>query len=237
MRYDSPLTPAILSRRYKRFLADVMLADGTVLTVHTPNTGSMLGCSEPGSRIWIRDSGNRSRKYPWTWEITETADGVLVGVNTALSNRLVREGIESGVIEELSGYDTVRGEVCYGNERSRIDLLLEGKSGRCYVEVKNVTAAKEGFAFFPDAPTARGVKHLRELAETVRKGDRAVLLFCVQREDVHAVRPADHIDSEYGRTLRAAAAQGVELMAYRAKVSPREIWLDASLPLHLGEIA
>ncbi len=238
MRFETPLQEATLLRRYKRFLADVRLLDGRELTVHTPNTGSMLGCAQPGSRIWIRHSGNPARKYPWSWEISETAEGVKVGVNTLLSNHLVREGIDTGVIDELSGYDTVRSEVRYGAERSRIDLLLEKRGEhRCYVEVKNVTAADAGVAFFPDAPTARGVKHLRELAEMVNNGERAVLLFCVQREDVYAVRPADHIHPEYGWALRNAAGQGVELVAYRAAVSLQGIRLEVPLPIDTKSVA
>ncbi len=234
MRFETPLQEAILLRRYKRFLADVRLPDGEMRTVHTPNTGSMLGCAEPGCRVWIRDSGNPARKYPWSWEISETPSGVMVGVNTLLSNRLVQEGIDAGVVEALGGYETIQREVRYGKERSRVDLMLEtpGKE-RCYVEIKNVTAAEEGIAFFPDAPTVRGIKHLRELAEMVKKGNRAVLLFCVQREDVLAVRPADHIDPDYGHMLRTAAAEGVEILAYRARVTRREIRLEIPIPVVL----
>ena len=231
MRFASPLVEAILVRRYKRFLADVRLADGELLTAHTPNTGSMLGCAEPGSRVWIRDSGNPARKYPWSWEISETRDGTKVGINTLLSNHLVREGVATGVITELAGYDHIRSEVRYGAERSRIDLLLEKRDGPdCYVEVKNVTAADSDGAFFPDAPTVRGVKHLRELMEMVRQGNRAVLFFCVQREDVRTVRPADHIDPEYGRVLREAAQRGVEIIAYQTSISLQEIRLTSPLP-------
>ncbi len=230
MRFASQLVEGVLIRRYKRFLADVRLSNGEVITAHTPNTGSMLGCAEPGSRVWIRDSGNPARKYPWSWEISETREGTKVGINTLLSNHLVREGIDSGVITELAGYDRIRSEVRYGAERSRVDLLLEKDDGpNCYVEVKNVTAAEGDVAFFPDAPTVRGVKHLRELMEMVKQGGRAVLFFCVQREDVCAVRPADHIDPEYGCALREAAANGVEIIAYQTSISLQEIKLVVSL--------
>ena len=230
MRFATPLVEGELIRRYKRFLADVRLPDGEVITAHTPNTGSMLGCAEPGSRVWIRDSGNPKRKYPWSWEISETAGGVKVGINTLLSNHLVREGIETGAIPELGGYDTIRSEVSYGSGRSRIDLLLEKEDRpNCYVEVKNVTAAEGAVAFFPDAPTLRGIKHLHELMEMVKQGNRAVLFFCVQRADVRAVRPADHIDPEYGRMLREAVASGVEIIAYQTSISIREIRLIAPL--------
>ena len=234
MEFKTPLIEATLLRRYKRFLADVCLGDGELITVHTANTGSMLGCAEPGSRVWLSRSESTTRKYPYSWEITETAAGVLVGINTALPNALVREAIEAGVIGELQGYRSLRGEVPFGSERSRIDWLLEddGK-GACYVEVKNVTAAVADTAIFPDAVSARGTKHLRELMGVVAAGGRGVLCFCVQRGDVTAVRPADEIDAVYGETLREAATRGVEIIAYGADVAPRDIRLRRPLPVVL----
>lgn len=230
MEFTTPLIEATLLRRYKRFLADVRLGDGEVITVHTANTGSMLGCAEPGSRVWLSRSESITRKYPYSWEITETAAGVLVGINTALPNPLVREAIEAGVIGELQGYGSLRGEVPFGNERSRIDWLLEDEGkGACYVEVKNVTAAVADTAIFPDAVSARGAKHLRELMEVVAVGKRGVLCFCVQRGDVSAVRPADEIDPVYGETLRQALQNGVEVIAYQAVVSTVGITLRRSL--------
>ncbi len=234
MDFPEPLIAATLLRRYKRFLADVRLEDGEVITVHTANTGSMLGCAEAGSRVWLSRSDNAARKYPYSWEITETTAGVKVGINTALPNRLVREAIEGGVIGELQGYTTLRGEVPFGNERSRVDLLLEQEGGAsCYVEVKNVTAAVGEVAIFPDAVSVRGAKHLRELAAMVAQGRRGVLCFCVQRGDVAAVRPADEIDAVYGETLREAASRGVEIIAYQAEVTPRAIRLRRPLPVVL----
>ena len=232
MEFTTPLIEATLLRRYKRFLADVRLGDGEVITVHTANTGSMLGCAEPGSRVWLSRSESTTRKYPYSWEITETTAGVLVGINTALPNTLVQEAIEAGVIGELQGYGSLRGEVPFGSERSRIDWLLEddGK-GACYVEVKNVTAAVADTAFFPDAVSARGAKHLRELMGVVAAGQRGVLCFCVQRRDVAAVRPADEIDAVYGETLREALRNGVEVIAYQADVSPVGIALRRPLPV------
>ena len=232
MEFITPLIEATLLRRYKRFLADVRLDDGEVLTVHTANTGSMLGCAEPGSRVWLSRSESTTRKYPYSWEITKTAAGVLVGINTALPNPLVREAIEAGVIDELQGYASLRGEVAFGNERSRIDWLLEddGKCA-CYVEVKNVTAAVANTAIFPDAVSARGTKHLRELMGVVAAGQRGVLCFCVQRGDVAGVRPADEIDVVYGKTLREAVQNGVEVIAYQAEVTPAGIALKHSLPV------
>lgn len=233
MEFKAPLVEATLLRRYKRFLADVRLGDGEVVTVHTANTGSMLGCAEPGSRVWLSRSANTGRKYPYSWEITETAEGVQVGINTALPNALVKEAIQTGVIGELQGYQSLRAEVPFGAEGSRIDWLLEdgGDRAACYVEVKNVTAAVADMAIFPDAVSARGAKHLRELMGVVTKGQRGVLCFCVQRGDVAAVRPADEIDAVYGKTLRQALYAGVEVIAYQAAVSIREIVLRCSLPV------
>ena len=226
MNFTAPLLAATLLRRYKRFLADCELADGTRLTAACPNTGSMLGCATPGSRVWLSQSDSPTRKYRHTWEMVEVGK-VTVGINTGLPNKLVREAIENGVLAELAGYANLRGEVPFGVERSRIDLLLQSPArADCYVEVKNVTAAvSDGIALFPDAVSARGAKHLRELMRLKADGLRAVLVYCVQRGDVDEVRPADAIDPLYGRTLREALAAGVEVLAYRAKVSPRGVAL------------
>lgn len=231
MRFESPLIAGTLLKRYKRFLADIRLDDGAIVTAHTPNTGSMRGCAEPGSRVWLRDSGNPARKYPLSWELVQTAAGVMAGINTGLANHLVREGIETGVIRELAGYDRIRPEVRYG-ANSRIDLLLQG-GGRpgCYVEVKNVTLVEAGTAYFPDAVTTRGAKHLRELTAMVEEGHRAVIFFCVQRGDAEEVRPADAIDPAYGQALRDALSRGVEALAYRAIPSIMEIALSRPLPV------
>jgi sugar fermentation stimulation protein A len=234
MRFPESVTAGRLLRRYQRFLADVEVG-GETLTAHCPNTGSMLGCAEPGSPVWLSRAANPDRKYPWTWELVQVPEGALVGIHTGRSNQLVREAIEGGVVAELQGYAAVRAEVPYGRQRSRIDLLLSG-AGRpdCYVEVKNVTAAvQDGVGYFPDAVTARGAKHLEEMQALVESGSRAVLCFCVQREDVDQVRPADHIDPAYGRILRAAAAAGVEAIAYGARVTLEGITLERRLPVVL----
>jgi len=232
MKFQTPLIAATLLRRYKRFLADVRLADGEVITAHTANTGSMLGCAEPGSRVWLSRSASTTRKYPYSWEISEVSQAVLVGINTALPNTLVKEAIENGVIGELQGFTHLRSEVPYGVERSRIDLLLEREGEpSCYVEVKNVTAAVDNMGIFPDAVSTRGAKHLRELAAMVEQGHRGVLCFCVQRGDVTAVRPAHEIDSVYAETLREAKGRGVEIIAYQARVTPESIELQRSLPV------
>jgi sugar fermentation stimulation protein A len=236
VKFSSDLIPATLIRRYKRFLADVTLVgNDTMVTVHTPNTGTMLGCAVPGSRVWLQDSGNPARKYRLGWELSTSEAGDLIGVNTHLANQLVREGIESGVIAELQGYASLRQEVRYGQESSRIDLLLQHKARpACYIEVKNVTLVRnEGVAAFPDAVSQRGTKHLRELTNLVQQGYRAVLLFCVQRADAKVVEPARDIDPTYADTLRTAVKQGVEVLAYRAQVTTSAITLQTRLPFRL----
>ncbi len=237
MIFDQPLVEGLLVRRYKRFLADVQLPGGEVITAHTANTGAMIGCAEPGRRVWLSRSDNPRRKYPHTWELIEVRDGVLAGINTQLSNPLVREAIEQGRVVELAGYRRIRSEVRYGEENSRIDLLLDSpgnvSSTPCYVEVKNVTLVDDGIARFPDAVSIRASKHLRELMSVVRAGQRAVIFFCVQRGDVREVRPADHIDPHYGEILREAVACGVECLAYGADVSEHEIALRRALPVRL----
>lgn len=231
MKLPTPLLPGRLLRRYQRFLADVELDDGTLVTAHTPNTGSMKGCAVAGNRVLLSKSCNPGRKYPHGWELVH-ADGFWVGINTMLPNRLVHEGIENGTISELAGYSTIRPEVPYGTG-SRIDLLLSGEQGKCYVEVKNVTLVEGGRALFPDAVSARGQKHLRELMEVVRQGDRGVNVFVVQRGDGESLSPADAIDPAYGRVLREAAQAGVELLAYRAEVSEEEVILRHRIPVLL----
>ncbi len=238
MIFDPPLVEGRLLRRYKRFLADVQLPGGEVITAHTANTGAMTGCAEPGRRVWLSRSDNPKRKYPHTWELIEVRDGVLAGINTQLSNRLVREAIENGRVPELAGYGRIRSEVRYGEERSRIDLLLDSPCDKrtipCYIEVKNVTLVDNGVARFPDAVSVRASKHLRELMSVVRTGLRAVIFFCVQRGDVHEVRPADDIDPLYGKTLREAVACGVECLAWAADVSTQEIALRRPLSVRVG---
>ena len=235
MKFRKPLITGTLLKRYKRFLADIELDGGQVVTAHTPNTGSMLGCCEPGSRVWLSDSGNPERKYPLSWELVETTPGVLVGINTGLPNKLVIEGIRNGTITQLQGYTGIRREIRYGKEKSRIDLLLEG-AGKpaCYVEIKNVTMAQDGVGYFPDAVSERASKHLRELAEVAAQGKRGVICFCVQRKDIYEVRPAASIDGKYAATLRQVLYNGVEAIAWRADVSPYEISINKRLPVHMA---
>lgn len=226
-----PLEKGTLLKRYKRFLADIELEDGRRVTAHCPNSGSMLTCSEPGSPVLISRSENPNRKYPYTWELVFT-NNVWVGINTNVPNRLVYEAIAAGIIPELTGYDEIKREVKYG-ENSRIDVLLSKNSRRCYVEVKNVTLAQDDVAYFPDAVTKRGKKHLDELMAMVRLGDRAVMFYLVQRADASIFKPAQHIDPLYSQTLKEAVANGVEILVYQAKVTPAEITLGPPLPYKL----
>lgn len=247
MKFNFPLQQGRLLQRYKRFMADIETAEASVLTIHCPNTGSMQNCRDEGSRVWFWDSENPKRKYPHTWELVEVEQQYLACVNTGRANYLVGEAIESGVITELKGYQTLKGEVRYGDENSRIDWLLtkdlNGETQRCYVEVKNVTLLRKGCregaglstreGAFPDAVSSRGSKHLRELSLMVQQGHRAVLLFCVAHTGIDYVVPADDIDPVYGQSLRQAMADGVEVYAYRTTIDIEsgEIYLSEALPV------
>lgn len=227
MRFSTPLIRGRLIRRYKRFLADVLLDGGQTITATCPNTGAMLGLTGPGSVVWLSKSDSTTRKYAYTWELIETDLGLgpsLVGINTGHPNRLVSEAIEGRRIRALDGYASLRREVKYG-EASRIDILLEdAKKGRCYVEIKNVhLMRKGGLAEFPDCVTARGVKHLRELAQMVAEGHRAVMLYLIQRTDAKRFRLADDLDPAYAAAFQVASAAGVEAMAYACTMSSQEI--------------
>jgi len=223
MRFKTPLIRGTLIRRYKRFLADIRLAHGEVVTAHCTNTGSMMGCQEPGSAVYLSRSDNEKRKLRYTWELIK-ANNTWVGINTLHPNKLVPEAVEAGIITELSGYPTIRREVKV-SAHTRLDLCLEGGPGNCFVEVKNVTLAVNGAAAFPDAISERGTKHLKELMRLKRQGHRAAIVFVIQRSDCESFRPADEIDREYGRWLRRAVKAGVEALPYRAKVTPQEIRL------------
>lgn len=212
------------------------MEDGSVKTIHCPNTGSMKACLSEGSDCWFSVSDNPKRKYPETWEVATTPAGHLAGINTGRANALVKEAIESGVIAELKGYATIRPEVKYGEENSRIDFLLSDDSrGDCYVEVKNVTLYEgDGWGAFPDAVSTRGAKHLRELSAVCAEGGRAVLVYCVQHTGIERVRAAAKIDPEYANELKTAQERGVEVLAYGAVIQPEEILLMRSLPVELG---
>ena len=230
MKFDGPLVPARLRRRYKRFLSDHELADGTLVTAHCPNPGAMTGLDEPGSEVWLAPSRNPANKLRYRWELVRV-DGSLVGVNTNLPNSIAEEALREGKVSELSGYRSLRREVRYG-ENSRIDLLLEDR-GRppCYVEVKNVHLKRAGPAEFPDSVTARGAKHMAELARMVEVGARAVVLFVVQREDCDGFAVAADIDPSYAEAFEKARLGGVEALCYSCKLSLRDIRLDRPLPV------
>lgn len=228
-----PLKKGTLIKRYKRFFADIRTRDGEVITAHCPNTGSLKGCKEEGFDAFYSLSDNPKRKLKYTWEMVR-AEGNLVGVNTGLANHLAEEALRAGLVPGCESFGSLRREVKYGKENSRIDILLEtGNEPQVFVEVKNVTLAEGDGALFPDAVTERGRKHLREMEDMVHQGHRAVLLFCVQRQGVTWAGPADHIDPAYGKQLRQAAEAGVEIVALQADLSHREIRLARTLPVRL----
>ncbi len=231
MRFDPPLLEATLIRRYKRFLADVRFADGSETTVHCPNSGSMMGVAPEGARVWLRDSQNPKRKHRFTWELVEV-DGGLSGINTANPNTLAEEAVRAGVIPELTGYASLRREVKYG-ENSRIDLLLEDpERPPAYVEVKNVHLRRDrSLAEFPDCVTSRGAKHLRELADQVALGHRAVMLFVIQRTDCDAFALASDLDPAYASAFALARAAGVEALAYTCAITPEGIDVNRPVPI------
>lgn len=235
MRFPSALERGRLLQRYKRFLADVALDSGETVTASCPNTGAMLGLTAPGSRVWLSRSDSQTRKYAHTWEMVEADLGhgpALVGINTGHPNKLVAEAIASSRIKTLTGYQTLRREVRYG-EASRIDILLEdARKGRCYVEVKNVHLMRQaGLAEFPDCVTERGAKHLRELAAMAAEGHRAVMVFLIQRTDAKRFSLAVDLDPRYAAAFRVASEAGVEAMAFRCRMSEAEIALDRAVPI------
>lgn len=239
MEFPDPLIPGRLVRRYKRFLSDIVIteADGTEreITAHCPNPGAMLGLSEPGSEVWVSPARNPNRKLKFTWELIRVGDH-MVGINTGHPNTLVSEAIEAGAIAELTGYDSARREVRYG-ENSRIDILLES-DGRppCYVEIKNVHLRRDpdqGRAEFPDSVTARGAKHLRELGNAVSGGARAVMLYVVQRNDCDRFALAGDIDPAYAAEFREARRLGVEAICYACEVSANSVHIVRPLPIDL----
>ncbi|MFN0204775.1 MAG: DNA/RNA nuclease SfsA [Planctomycetota bacterium] len=235
MKFPRKLVKGTLIKRYKRFLADVRLADGTVVTALCPNTGSLMGHTEPGVAVYLLESDNKKRKLIFTWVLAKHS-GAFVNIETSFPNRVVHEAAAAGAVPQLSGYTQFRREVKYGTN-SRIDILLEGNKKdprRCYVEVKCTTLGRDGIAYFPDAVTSRGLKHLVELQKVVKKGERAVQFFFCSRTDVATFRPEDAIDPEYGKELRRAAKNGVEVIAWRAKISLDGIELETPLPVDLS---
>jgi len=229
MRFSRSLVRGALIRRYKRFLADVALADGRTVTAHCANPGAMLGLVEPGLPVWLLPSDDPKRRLAWSWALVE-AEGALIAVNTSAPNRLVPEALALGRIPELADYPVVRREVPYG-KASRIDLLLEAP-GRpaCYVEIKNVHLKRDGWAEFPDCVTARGAKHMGELAAAARQGHRALVLYVVQRADCTRFRVARDLDPAYHAALEAARAAGVETICYACRVDLEGVDIAAALP-------
>ena len=225
------LIQGTLLRRYKRFLADVKLADGATVTAHCANSGSMKGCSEPGRTVYLSVHDNPRRKLPYTWEIIEMGSS-LVGVNTLVPNKLVKKGISCGAIEGLSGYGEIRTEVAYSTN-SRVDILLRNGCETCYIEVKNCTLVENGIALFPDAVTVRGLKHLVDLQQEIKRGHRAVMFYLIQRMDAEVFSPADMIDSAYSRELRKAVNNGLEILAYDVYLDLNKIYLNRQLPVRL----
>lgn len=234
MEFSPDLQPARLIKRYKRFLADVVTPQGEELTLHCANTGAMTGCATPGDTVWYSTSASLTRKYPHSWELTETQQGDWICVNTLRANGLVREALNAGQIAELSGYDTLLPEVKYGAENSRIDFLLQASDRRnCYIEVKSVTLLQQGKGYFPDAVTVRGQKHLRELSQIAQSGQRAVLFFAVLHSGIEDVAPARHIDARYAELLSQARQNGVEVLCYKAQLSPEGMVLRKALKVEL----
>ncbi len=241
MKFESTLIKGTLVKRYKRFMADVELADGSVVTAHCANSGSMLSVNEPGAEVWISPASNPDRKLKFTWEMIRIGDA-LVGINTALPNKMVAEAIEDGTITELTGYASLRREVKYG-KNSRIDILLEDDDGAdakpmCYVEVKNVTMRRDlspgAPAEFPDSVTVRGTKHLGELSDMVAEGHRAVMMYLVQRDDAESFTTAADIDPDYAAALQKAMKAGVEVLCYTCTLSAEEIRVTRPLALALS---
>ena len=232
MQFTPPLKKATLIRRYKRFLADVILEDGTETTIHVANTGAMTGCAQPGDIVWYSVSANVKRKYPLSWELTQTQANHFICVNTIRANQLAEEAINNTMLNELTAYKSLKREIKYGDENSRIDILLsqsDNNQADVYIEVKSVTLLKDQQGFFPDAVTTRGQKHLRELMAIAKEGKRAVLLFAVLHTGITSVTVAKDIDPPYAKLLIAAINSGVEVLAYKATIDQFGIKLQNKL--------
>ena len=235
MRFAAPLIPATLVKRYKRFLADVILSSGEEVTAHVANPGAMTGLATPGARVWLSKSDDPKRKLPYSWELVEVDLGAgpeLVGVNTALPNRLVHAALAAGGIAECAGYPTIRREVKYG-KNSRVDFLLDcPQCGPCYVEVKNVHLMRTpGLAEFPDSVTVRGARHMNELGDMAAAGARAVMLFLIQIGSATRFTPARDIDPAYAAALARARDRGVETLAYTCAITTEGIELGHRVPI------
>ncbi|EJD6376489.1 MULTISPECIES: DNA/RNA nuclease SfsA [Providencia] len=235
MEFEPALQPATLIKRYKRFLADVTLPSGEEITIHCANTGAMTGCATPGDTIWYSTSNNTKRKYPYSWELTQTADGHFICINTLRANQLVAQALTEKHIPELSEYSVIKPEVKYGTENSRIDFFLtQNGLPDCFIEVKSVTLLENNQGFFPDAVTLRGQKHLRELMHIAKEGKRAILLFVALHTGIHVASAAAHIDKQYAQLLEEARQSGVEVLCYQADVTVQQMAL--SKQIHFNSI-
>jgi sugar fermentation stimulation protein A len=222
VEYSKTLQQGVLIKRYKRFLADIALPNGEVITIYCPNTGAMRSCSTPGAKVWFSDSESITRKYRYTWELYQGVDGNFVGVNTNVANKLVEEALMNHAIVELNGYLELHREITLPGARSRIDFMLESDEGKTYIEVKSVTYLEEGIGYFPDAVTKRGQRHIEELIGLKQQGHRAVLFFCVMHTGIHVVKPAFHIDPKYALLCQKAQKAGVEFIAYTSAMNENE---------------
>ncbi|NBN73698.1 DNA/RNA nuclease SfsA [Proteus sp. G2615] len=231
MKFEQPLQSATLLKRYKRFLADVVTPNGEEFTLHCANTGAMTGCATPGDTVWYSTSSNAKRKYPHSWELTQTQTNDWICVNTLSANGIIADAIEAGDIPELSEYEEIKREVKYGNENSRIDILLKSNHKvDCYIEVKSVTLLDNGIGYFPDAKTQRGQKHLRELTAIAKLGLRAVLFYAVPHTGITEVTVAKEIDPDYASLLKEAHDAGVEILCYRINISEYNLTIGQQLP-------
>ncbi len=235
MQYDKALVAAVLVKRYKRFLADVVLDNGQQITVHCANTGAMTGCAVPGSKVWLYRSDNKKRKYLYSWELVELDNNQgFICVNTARANQVIEHALVNKKITPLAGYDQIKREVAYG-QSSRVDFLLT-QPGQpvVYLEVKSVTLhINQDIGAFPDAVTTRGQKHLNELLTMKKEGARAVLLFCVLHSAIKQVTVASHIDEKYAKILKEVIGQGVEVYCYSVNMSINGLTADCLIPLNL----
>ena len=238
VEFPTTLLEGRLIKRYKRFLSDIELLNGDVITAHCPNTGSMKRCQQDGAKVWVSESNNPKRKLAYTWELVEIDEQHLACINTGYPNKLVGEAIKNGAVSELAGYAEQKAEVKYG-EKSRIDWLLTADDGRkCYVEVKNVTLLEEnGLGYFPDAVTDRGRKHLYELAKMVEEGHRAVMFFCVSHTGIDSVTPAAHIDPKYAQAFVEVIERGVEVIAYQVAIDEKSMQVSHSVPVVMPQLS
>ena len=238
MQFNKPLQRFTLVKRYKRFLADVIAADGSPLTIHCPNTGAMTGCAEPGMSLYASDSGNPKRKYRYTWELSESADGNLICVNTQRANEVAAEAIQAGLIKALTPLDlsaeNFSRERRYGEQNSRIDIFLRDQQNRpSFIEVKSVTLLQDGRGYFPDTVSQRALKHVQELQHVVQQGARGIMLYQVMHSAIDSVTPAAHIDANYAAALQQAHRAGVECYALNCHLTPQQLTAQKLLPVML----